>query len=80
VTISSRRRGTIPNVDPKLLHNNGGPTPTIAPLSVIPARDAISNSNCHDLDHNPVTTDQRQFKRPFGPGCDIGAFEFGATP
>ena len=69
-----------PNMDPRLLQNNGGPTPTVALLPGSPAIDAIPIGDCVDQDNNPVKTDQRGFGRPAGPACDIGAFELGATP
>jgi hypothetical protein len=52
------------------LHNNGGPTQTIALLASSPAINHIPTSAC------AVTTDQRGITRPQGPACDIGAFEF----
>jgi hypothetical protein len=66
-------------VDPLLgpLADNGGPTLTHALLEGSPAIDA---GTCTDLDGAPVTTDQRGAPRPYGPACDIGAFEFGAEP
>lgn len=27
-----------------------------------------------------MTTDRRGFRRPAGPGCDSGGYEFGALP
>ena len=69
-----------PDLDPRLLQNNGGPTPTVALLTGSPAVDAIALGDCVDQDSNPVKTDQRGFGRPAGPACDIGAFELGATP
>lgn len=68
-----------PDTDPRLLQNNGGPTPTIALLEGSPAIDAIPIGDCVDQNNNAVKTDQRGFGRPAGPACDIGAFEFGAT-
>ena len=66
-------------LDPRLgpLNNNGGPTPTTAPL---PGSPAIDSGRSFGL-----TTDQRGAPRPFkfyalanppgGDGSDIGAFE-----
>jgi predicted outer membrane repeat protein len=71
---------TDPNLSPILLANNGGPTPTIALLNSSPAIDAIPLPDCIDQEGNPIKTDQRGFGRPAGPKCDIGAFEYGATP
>ena len=68
-------------VDPLLaivgLADNGGPTQTIALQDGSPAIDAIPLAECTDQSSNPITTDQRGFRRPdFGEVfCDIGAFE-----
>ncbi len=61
------------NLDPKLgpLANNGGATQTMALLPGSAAIDAGDDANC-------PTTDQRGWHRPFGPHCDIGAYERGA--
>lgn len=50
------------------LQNNGGPTDTVA---LIPPSIAIDSV----IGCPPPTTDQRGFPRPFGSGCDSGAFE-----
>jgi len=57
--------------DPKLifLANNGGDTPTNALQSDSPALDQVPAQECFSL------SDQRGETRPFGAGCDIGAFE-----
>jgi hypothetical protein len=62
--------GSLNNTDPRLgpLDDYGGPTPTMALLAGSPAVDAGLAANC-------VATDQRGVARPFGAGCDIGAFE-----
>jgi len=49
---------------------NGGPTLTQALVSGSPAIDAV-RARCP-----PPATDQRGVRRPKGPACDIGAFEF----
>jgi len=59
-----------------LLADNGGPTHTHALLPGSPAIDAGDPTECPP----PIPTDQRGVPRPQGAGCDIGAFEFGATP
>ncbi len=63
----------IPIANPKLgpLANNGGSTKTMALLPGSPAIDAGNDALC-------PPTDQRGAHRPFGPHCDIGAYERGA--
>ena len=58
------------NTDPMLgpLQDNGGGTPTNAPLYGSPALDAAGLSGC-------PATDQRGVPRPQGSACDIGAYE-----
>lgn len=58
------------------LHNNGGPTDTVALLSGSPAINGGSPQGCKDLANAPIATDQRDVTRPQGSRCDIGAFEF----
>jgi hypothetical protein len=62
--------GSLNNADPRLgpLADYGGPTPTMALLAGSPAFDAADPAFC-------PATDQRGTARPFGAGCDIGAFE-----
>jgi hypothetical protein len=62
--------GSLNDTDPKLgpLASYGGPTPTMALLEGSPALDSAAAASC-------PPTDQRGHTRPFGPGCDIGAFE-----
>jgi len=62
--------GSLNDTDPKLapFADYGGPTPTIALLPGSPALDTADAAAC-------PPTDQRGHSRPFGPGCDIGAFE-----
>jgi hypothetical protein len=57
--------------DPKLgpLANNGGPTQTMALGAGSSAVDIVPTVACG------VTTDQRGIERPFGAGCDAGAYE-----
>ena len=61
-------------VNPKIgpLANNGGPTQTHALTPGSPAIDVIPAANGCRFG---ITTDQRGTARPFGNGCDIGAFE-----
>jgi hypothetical protein len=65
--------GDITSTDPLLgpRANNGGPTLTMALLPGSPAIEAANNATC-------PATDQRGWHRPFGPLCDIGAYERGA--
>jgi hypothetical protein len=65
--------GDKPDTDPKLgpLQDNGGPTPTRAPLAGSLALDNGTNTDC-------PATDQRGVSRPRGAACDMGAFEAGA--
>jgi hypothetical protein len=59
------------------LADNGGPTETIALLSISPAIDQVPPASCTDANGDPLTTDQRGFTRPAAGqnDCDIGAFE-----
>ena len=50
--------------------NPPGNTETHALLGGSPAIDAIPPLSC------AVTTDQRGVARPYGDGCDIGAYEY----
>src|SRR5439155_10792 len=63
------------STDPKLgpFGNYGGPTATIPLLSGSPAIDAGDSAAC-------PAVDQRGIFRPYGAGCDIGAFEFESAP
>lgn len=51
-----------------LLSNYGGPTQTIPLLRGSSAIDAGDDAHC-------PAADQRGFPRPYGPHCDIGAYE-----
>jgi len=66
--------GSIASADPVLdaLADNGGPTETMALLGGSPALDAAVAANC-------PATDQRGVIRPYGLGCDSGAYEAGMT-
>ncbi|HWW00972.1 MAG TPA: choice-of-anchor Q domain-containing protein [Candidatus Acidoferrum sp.] len=59
------------NVNPLLgpLGYQGGLTPTVPLLPGSPAIDAGISTTC-------LPSDQRGYPRPYGAGCDIGAFEF----
>jgi hypothetical protein len=69
-TIVGDQTGNIYGVDPLLgpLADYGGPTPTMPLLAGSPAIDAGPATGC-------LPTDQRGRTRPYGPACDIGAFE-----
>jgi uncharacterized protein YjbI with pentapeptide repeats len=56
------------------LQDNGGPTPTAAPLDGSPAVDAIAVDSA-GVCVSRATADQRGTARPSGPRCDLGAFE-----
>ncbi|HEX8817766.1 MAG TPA: choice-of-anchor Q domain-containing protein [Terriglobales bacterium] len=62
-----------------LLHDNGGPTWTMAPLPGSAAIDGGNPAGCTDGEGNLLTTDQRGLPRPgkykHDHRCDIGAFE-----
>ncbi len=67
---------TLASTDPRLapLGNNGGPAQTHTLLAGSPAIDAASD--CTDVTGTAiVTTDQRGRARPYGAGCDLGAYE-----
>ncbi len=72
--------GDLINTDPMLayIHNNGGPTWTMAEETGSPAMNAGNPSGCTNVAGQPLTTDQRGYPRP-GKGktrCDMGAYEF----
>ena len=61
------------------LQNNGGPTKTHALPSGSAAINAGNIAGCVDGDGAPIATDQRGVHRPYGPYCDVGAFEASDT-
>jgi hypothetical protein len=63
-----------------LLGPNGGPTPTMLPLTGSPLIDGIPIPNCFDDSASLVTTDQRGVTRPQINGCDIGSVEVELPP
>jgi hypothetical protein len=71
--------GDLINTDPRLgyIHNNGGPTWTMAEKTGSPAIDAGNPSGCTDALGHLLTTDQRGYPRPDKQGtpCDMGAYE-----
>ena len=72
--------GDLNGQNPKLgaLHNNGGPTQTMALQKSSPALDAGNPGGCRDFAGNLLKTDQRGQPRPGGgetAGCDMGAYE-----
>jgi len=72
-TASTSFSNTNPGLDPAGLVSNGGPTPTIGLLLGGTSVDLIPNgiNRCG----TQITTDQRGVSRPFGSGCDVGAYE-----
>jgi len=78
-TCSFHSIGDLINTDSKLayIHNNGGPTWTMAEEAGSPAINAGNPSGCTDGSGRLLTTDQRGYPRP-GRGsnrCDMGAYE-----
>ena len=72
--------GDLNGQNPKLgaLHNNGGPTQTMALQKSSPALDAGNPGGCRGFAGNLLKTDQRGQPRPGGgetAGCDMGAYE-----
>jgi CSLREA domain-containing protein len=65
--------------DPALqpLHDNGGPTPTLAPAGNSSAINRIPASDTDVCTPAVAVTDQRGVARPQGAGCDSGAVELG---
>lgn len=65
----------VSTADPALeaLTDNGGSTHTHALTSSSPAINAGDSGTC-------LPVDQRGVARPYGAGCDIGAYEFEGTP
>jgi CSLREA domain-containing protein len=77
--LTNGSNGNIVGTDPNLaaLADNGGPTQTMALNSGSAAIDTGDATVCAAA---PVSNrDQRNYIRPAGAGCDIGAFESGAT-
>jgi hypothetical protein len=75
---TDRPNGGNPQLGP--LSANGGPTPTMLPLSGSPLLDAIPAGDCQADGAAGVTTDQRGVTRPQGGSCDVGAVEPAVTP
>jgi hypothetical protein len=67
VKIASDKVNTAAKLGP--LHDNGGPTQTMALQTGSPALNVIPPAAC------PFPVDQRGVHRPQGPRCDIGAYE-----
>lgn len=77
--------GEKPELSSEGLHNNGGPTETIALLSTSPAIGFVPvKEDCEEESANggPGSVDQRGEPRPgiAGDGCDIGAYEYQQAP
>ena len=77
------KTGVAPQLGP--LADNGGPRagapgatlPTLTErvLPGSPALDAVPAASCTDAAGAPLATDERGLARPFGAGCEIGAYE-----
>lgn len=80
-TISGTTTGNILNANPQLgpLADNGGPTSTHTLLSGSQAIDSGSAALAVDSANQPLTVDQRGFRRSIGT-VDIGAFELNPQP
>lgn len=79
-TCNFSHTGDLNKTNPKLgpLHNNGGPTQTMALKTGSQAIDAGNPSGCTDNLGQLLTTDQRGQPRPDkedAGGCDMGAYE-----
>jgi hypothetical protein len=68
--------------DPLLgpLGDNGGPTPTLLPLTGSPLINAIPLADCQADGAAGITTDQRGLPRPAETGCEIGSVELQPPP
>ena len=64
------------------LADNGGPGPTLLPLTGSPLIDAIPAAACQSGGATGITTDERGLPRPSAtsPNCDIGAVEVQPAP
>lgn len=80
--ITGPQVGNIVGQDPILssLQNNGGTTQTQALLTGSPAIDAGTLAGCFNDQGAPLAIDERSFLRPPGSICDMGAYEYGASP
>jgi hypothetical protein len=75
--------GVEPLLSAEGLHDNGGPTQTIALVSTSPAIGFVPVAgNCEESEDGPGSVDQRGEHRPglAGKGCDIGAYEYQEPP
>ncbi len=77
--------GVKPQLSSEGLHENGGPTKTIALLSTSPAIGFVPvKEDCEEpaAKGGPASVDQRGEKRPglAGKGCDVGAYEYQEPP
>ena len=61
------------------LADNGGHVKTVALLYGSPAIDLGYGGGCTDPSGHPLQYDARDFPRPFGAACDVGAYEFNDT-
>ena len=75
--------GQNPEFSTEGLHENGGPTKTIALVASSPAIGVVPLAgDCEEAEEGPHLVDQRGVTRPGipGKGCDIGAYEYQEAP
>lgn len=77
-TCGSATQKTLAEINLGSLADNGGPTETIALNSGSAAIDTGNDAICAAAPVN--NRDQRGYVRPAGAHCDVGAYEFGASP
>jgi CSLREA domain-containing protein/uncharacterized repeat protein (TIGR01451 family) len=77
---NNSKPSTNPQLDPAGLQLNSGTTKTIALLPSSPAVNAVPQASCTDQNNAALAADQRGAARPYGPACDIGAFELQQDP
>lgn len=65
-------------IDPRLQEQRG-PTGQVWVLALLAGSSAIDRIPLEACHPGGVTTDQRGVKRPQGPACDIGAYEYGPS-
>jgi uncharacterized repeat protein (TIGR01451 family) len=71
---------TDPRLDTSGLQFNSGTTKTLALQPNSPAVNAVPLAACTDQNNTALSADQRGAGRPYGPACDIGAYELQQDP